>query len=97
MIPKLDTKLSESEKQEIMIFTMEFLHNPKPPLTKGKIGISRDMFMPVLMKHMVSLYKEEFKHWHDNMLKEDHLWLREAIAAVDLIFKRYFDRQDEDE
>ena len=50
--------------------------------------------MPILMKHIVSLYKEEFTGWHDNMLKEDHAWVKGATSAVNAAFERTFNRQE---
>ena len=89
LIPKLDTKPSEKERDEIICFANEFLHHPS---NKGNY-ITRDLFMPILMKHMVDQNKEEFSGWHNNMLKEDHAWIKGATSAVTAAFERHFKRQ----
>ena len=90
LIPKLDTKPSEKERDEIICFANEFLHHPS---NKGNY-ITRDLFMPILMKHMVDQNKEEFSGWHNNMLKEDHAWIKGATSAVTAAFERQFKLQE---
>ena len=86
-MPKLATDLEPDERDYILLFANDFMHKAPNEYRRGG-SISRDMFMPILMKQMIKLHPEEWDGWHDNILKEDHQWLKQAVSVVDKAFER---------
>ena len=57
MMPKLATGLDQEERDYIILFANDFMHKAPNEYKRGG-SISRDMFMPILMKQMIKLHPE---------------------------------------
>ena len=88
MVPKLALSLTRQKRDEAISYLMNWLTREKHGLDSDE-EINIEPLVKLLISHLMKKRPNDWEHFDSNMMKEDHLWLKETRDLVGKTIQKF--------